>query len=783
MKETKIKEIISQLTLEEKAGLCSGRDNWFTKGVERLGIPAIRMSDGPHGLRTQSGEMNGFASNSIPAVCFPSACAMASSFDRELLQREGEILGSECQASDVQVILGPGVNIKRSPLCGRNFEYYSEDPLIATEMATAFIQGVQSQGVGTSLKHFLANNQEHRRMTNSSEVDERTLREIYLAAFEGAVKNAQPWTVMASYNKINGTFSTENSDYLQEILRKEWGFKGLVVSDWGATHNRVAAVAAGTDLTMPAEIETDIELIKAVENGTLDESVLDIACENILMMTFMGVENSKPNTEFDYEGGHEFAREAAGQSMVLLKNEDSILPLKRSGKIAFIGKFASEPRYQGSGSSYINSFKVTSSLDAAADAGITLDYAEGYSIKEDKTDDTLLAEAVATAQNADVAVIFAGLTEQMESEGFDRKHMNMPTCQNELIEAVCAVQPNTVVVLHNGAPIEMPWVDKPKAILETYLGGQAVGAATVDVLFGDVNPSGRLAESFPKRLEVNPSYLFYFGEGNRVEYNEKVFVGYRYYESKKMETLFPFGYGLSYTTFEYSNLKLNKSEMTDDDTLTVSVDVTNTGRVVGKEVVQLYVAPEKGEIIRPVRELKGFDKISLQPGETKTVTFQLSKRAFAYWNIEAHDWYVESGRHAIQIGKSSHDIVCEEIVDIAAKSFTGNKEYNITSTIGEIIQHPLGKKFWEENLGKFISGLIANGMVKQEQMDAIGMQPGDEINDEIIKKFSGNSEGQETSFGGMEVMMSLPVTILLGFIPDLSKQDLNSLFGVMNQKM
>ncbi|RKD71342.1 beta-glucosidase [Sinobaca qinghaiensis] len=782
MKETKINELVSQMTLEEKAGLCSGRDNWFTKGVERLGIPPIRMSDGPHGLRTQSGEAKGFNSGSISAVCFPTACTIASSFDRELLRREGEILGDECQAADVQVILGPGVNIKRSPLCGRNFEYYSEDPLVASEMASAFIQGAQSKGVGTSLKHYLANNQEHRRMTNSSEVDERTLREIYLAAFEGAVKNAEPWTIMASYNKINGTFATENTHYLTDILRKEWGYKGLVVSDWGATHDRVAAVEAGTDLTMPAEIETDAEIIKAVESKKLDERTLDLACKNILKMTMMGIENRAPETTFNYEEGHEFAREAAGQSIVMLKNEESMLPLQKSSSIAFIGRFASKPRYQGSGSSLINSFKVASALDAAAAEGINIEYAEGYSIKEDKTDQMLRAEAAATAKKADTAVLFVGLTEQMESEGYDRKHLHLPACQNELIEAVCAVQPNTVVVLHNGAPVEMPWVDKPKAILETYLGGQAVGEAVVDILFGEVNPSGRLAESFPKKLEDNPSYLSYFGEGNRVEYSEKVFVGYRYYESKKMETLFPFGHGLSYTTFEYTNLKLNKKEMTDKDTITVSVDVTNTGHVFGREVVQLYVSPEKGEIIRPVRELKGFDKVSLQPGETQTVTFQLGRRAFAYWNTEAHDWYMESGKHAVQIGKSSNDIVCEETVNISAKPYLGNKNYNANSTLGEFIEHPAGKQFWDENIGQFFTGLAASGMVKQEQLDEMGIKPGDEVSEENVKKFIADSERQGNGFGGTEVMMSLPVSIIIEFIPDLSKSGMNELFDEMNQK-
>jgi beta-glucosidase len=780
MEKSKIKELVAQLTLEEKAGLCSGFDSWLTKGVERLGIPSIRMSDGPHGLRKPVGNINDMTGNSIPAVCFPSACTTASSFDRQLLREEGEVLGRECQASDVQVLLGPGVNIKRSPLCGRNFEYFSEDPLLSTEMATAFIQGVQSEGVGTSLKHFLANNQEFHRMTGSSQVDERTLREVYLATFEGAVKNAQPWTVMASYNKINGTYSTENTDYLEDILRKDWGFEGLVVSDWGATHDRVAAVAAGTDLTMPSETDTDIKLVQAVKNGALNEKILDTACENVLTLTYLGAENKKKNIEFDYESDHSFAHKAAAESMILLKNNDSILPLNKSARIAFIGKFADQPRYQGSGSSHINSHKVISALDAVGDAGIIVEYAEGYSLKDTNTDATMLAKAVSTAQNADVAVIFAGLPEQMESEGFDRKRLDMPACQNELIEAVCAVQPNTVVVLHNGAPIEMPWVDRPKAILETYLGGQAVGAATVDVLYGNVNPSGRLAESFPKKLEDNPSYLFYFGEGNRVEYNERIFVGYRYYETKKMDTLFPFGYGLSYTTFEYSNLKLDKLQITEEDTLTVTVDVTNTGIVAGKEVVQLYVAPEKAEVLRPLRELKGFDKISLEPVETKTVTFHLNKRSFAYWNTDAHDWYMENGKCSIQIGKSSHDIVCEETVEIIAKYFIGNQVYGTHSTLGEFVNHPLGKKFWEENIGKFIAGLAASGMLKQEQLDAMGISAGEDMNAHTIEKISAGAGMQSTGFTGIEVLMSLPVTMLTGFISDFSAQNLEELCEQMN---
>ena len=656
-----VKALIAQMTLEEKAGLCSGLDFWHTKSVERLGIPSVMVSDGPHGLRKQDLEADHLGMNdSIKAVCMPAACATAASFDRALIGRMGEAIGDSCQHEKLSVVLGPAVNIKRSPLCGRNFEYFSEDPYLTGEMSAAFINGVQSRNVGTSIKHFAANNQEHRRMSSSSNVDERTLREIYLPAFEISVKKAQPWTVMCSYNRLNGTYASEHPWLLTEVLRKEWGFEGYVVSDWGAVSDRVAGVKAGLDLEMPASGGiNDAKIVAAVKEGRLEEAVLDQAVERILNINYKYLENAKPETPWDKEADHLLSAKIAGECMVLLKNE-GILPLSKEDEVAFIGEFAVKPRFQGGGSSHINCFKKTSAMDAAS--GLKVTYAQGYSVAEDTATDEMIAEAVKAAKAAKTAVVFAGLPDAYESEGYDRSHMAMPACQNKLIEAVAAANPNTVVVLHNGSPVEMPWIGKVKGVLEAYLGGQAVGIATVDVLYGDVNPSGRLPESFPVKLSDNPSYLFYGGEGNEADYREGVFVGYRYYDKKDMDVLFPFGYGLSYTTFEYSNLRLSATEITDQETLTATVTVKNTGSCAGKTVVQLYVGDKASTVLRPVRELKGFEKVELQPGESKDVAFVLDKRAFAYWNTQIGDWHVETGVFSIEIGQSSRDIeVCAEV--------------------------------------------------------------------------------------------------------------------------
>ena len=691
MTAEKIKELVGKMTLQEKASMCSGADFWHTEAVQRLGIPASMVSDGPHGLRKQDQEGDHLGVNdSIKAVCFPAGCGTAASFNRELLTQMGETIGNECQAEGISVILGPAVNIKRSPLCGRNFEYYSEDPLVATEMAGALIQGVQSKNVGTSIKHFLANNQETRRMSGDSRVDERTLHEIYLAAFEGAVKKQKPWTVMCSYNKINGVYAAENRKYLTETLRDEWGFDGYVMSDWGAVNNRVEDLKAGLDLEMPTSLGANDKLIVgAVQGGALKESVLDTAVERILNIVFRYEENRDKNAVWDKDKDHEMARKVAEETIVLLKN-DNILPLNEKDDIAFIGKYAETPRYQGGGSSHINSHKVTSAMDAVSGMS-NIVYAQGYRDEEDKTDEKLLAEAIEAAKKAKAAVIFAGLPDAFESEGFDRKHMSMPDCQNELIEKVAAVQPNTIVVLHNGSPVEMPWVNQVKGIVEAYLSGQAVGGAVCDILFGKVNPSAKLPETFPLKLEDNPSYLSYFGEGDVVEYREGIFVGYRYYDKKKMDVLFPFGYGLSYTTFEYSDLKVDKESMKDTDTMTVSVNVKNTGNMAGKEVVQLYVADKESTVIRPVKELRDFAKVELAPGETKTVTFTLDKRAFAYYSVKIHDWHVETGEFDILIGKSSRDIVLSKTVTVES-TVKLPFYYTTDTTVGDVMKDP---RAWE----------------------------------------------------------------------------------------
>lgn len=746
MNENKIKELVGQMTLEEKCGLCSGKDFWHTKGVERLGIPEVMVSDGPHGLRKQDQRSDHLGINdSIKAVCFPAGCAAATSFNRELIGKMGEALGQECQAEDVAVILGPAVNIKRSPLCGRNFEYYSEDPYLATEIATAHIKGVQSKNVGTSIKHFAANNQETRRLSVDAKIDERALHEIYLGAFEGAVRNAKPWTVMSSYNKVNGEYVGENAELLTDVLRDEWGFDGFVVSDWGAVNDRVRALAAGLDLEMPASNGVrDDELLEAVKDGTLKEEALDLACERILNIVYRAAENRDENAVFDLEKDHETAREIAHETIVLLKNDDNVLPLSKTAKIAFIGKYAEKPRYQGGGSSHINSKKVTSALDAVAEMGLSnVTFAKGFDDKKDFIDESLEKEAVKAAAGAEVAVIFAGLPDAFESEGFDRAHMRMPDCQNHLINEVLKAQPNTVVVLHNGSVVEMPWADDVKGIVEAYLGGEAVGGAVTDILFGDVNPSAKLAETFPYKLSDNPSFLSGFGEGDAVNYSEGIFVGYRYYEKKEMPVRFPFGYGLSYTSFKYSNLKIEgcagsidtgdinsngkasncKVCITDNDTLTVTVDVTNTGKVSGKEIVELYVSDKESSVIRPVKELKGFEKVGLAPNETKTVTFTLDNRAFAYYEPKIKDFYVESGEFEIMIGKSSADIVLKDTVYVE-----GTKKlpvcYTANTTFGDLPESEEVKEILKPILDRYNFAEINSGDENSAAADAMS----DEMN-------------------------------------------------------
>lgn len=776
-----IRELVSQMTLEEKAGLTSGRDNWFTKPVERLGIPSVRVSDGPHGLRTQEGSVSDVREDTcVRAVCFPSACATGASFDRELLYKMGKALGRECQALGVNVLLGPGVNMKRSPLCGRNFEYFSEDPVLAGELGAAFVNGVQSEGAGTSLKHFFANNQEHRRMDSSSELDERTMREIYLPAFERVVKKAQPWTVMASYNKVNGVYSTENTTAITDILRGEWGYQGLVVSDWGATHNRAGAVEAGCDLTMPSATDTDEQIIAAVREGRLEESKLDACCERLLALAFKAADGKQNDIPFDYEGDHALAAEIAAESMVLLKN-NGILPLDKGAKVAFIGPFADAPRYQGGGSSHINSCKVVSAVAAARAQGLNVTCAAGCRV-DGSVDDTLLDEAIKAAKEAEVAVLFVGLTDAMESEGVDRRHLHLPDGHNALVGAVCAANPNTAVVLHNGSPVELPWEERASAILESYLGGQAVGEAVVQILFGDVNPSGHLAESFPLRLEDNPSYLTYFGEGTSVPYAERLFVGYRYYESKKMPVRYSFGHGLSYTTFSYTDLKLDHTEIHEEDPVCASVTVTNTGERAGKAVVQLYIAPEKQEMIRPVRELKDFTKVLLQPGESKRVTFQLDRRCFAHWNATVHDWCVEDGHYTIQIGYNAHDIAAEAVLRVHADPLVPEDGYSLDTAMAELAKTAKGYQFLDQNIDYFMRGIASIGILPKEICDMLLAYPV-KIDMAAIERFGEMAGSSATGVSGMKTMLTQPISTIYGFLPDDKKQNLHMLLDELNRKV
>lgn len=661
-----IDTIIQQMSLEEKAALCTGESMWTTTPVERLGVPRLTMSDGPHGVRRVP-DSHAINAPSLPATCFPTASCLASTWDVDLIRAVGQALGEEAAALGVDVLLGPGVNMKRTPLCGRNFEYYSEDPYLAGRMAVAFIDGLQSKGVGASLKHFAANNQEYQRFSINAIVDERALREIYLPAFEMAVTQARPWTVMCAYNKLNGTYCSEHHELLVDILKNEWGFEGLVVSDWGAVHDRVNALQGGLDLEMPGpQPHRTQAVIEAARAGALDEAVLDEAARRILNIVFKAAASRKGGA-FDKAAHHALARQVAGEGMVLLKN-NGVLPLRHPRRIAVIGRAAKEPHYQGGGSSHINPTQVDIPLDElqklAGNSHLT--YCAGYPATP-AFDQALIDEAVSAARAADVALIYAALPGFKESEGYDRPDLDLTPQQVALIKAVSAAQPQTVVILNNGSAVTMSeWIDGVAAVLEAWMMGQAGGGAIADVLFGAVNPSGKLAETFPLKLADTPAHINFPGENGAVRYGEGLFIGYRYYDAKETPVLFPFGHGLSYTTFAYSNPRLSASEITDQDTLTVWVDVTNTGPVTGKEVAQVYVHDRQSSLRRPYKELKGFAKIALQPGETKTVTIALDFRAFAFYHPGYKEWIAEDGVFDILIGASAADIRLSQTVTLRA---------------------------------------------------------------------------------------------------------------------
>jgi len=665
--------LLSQLTLEEKAALLDGSDRWHTEPIERLGIPAVMTADGPHGLRKQSPEAALHdLRQSYPATCFPPAVSLASTWDRALVHRVGAALGDECRAEQVSILLGPGVNMKRSPLCGRNFEYYSEDPFLAGELASAFVLGVQSRGVGTSLKHFAANSQETLRRYVSAEIDERTLREIYLPAFERVVKTADPWTLMCSYNKVNGVYSAENPWLLTQVLRDEWGFRGLVMSDWDAVNIREHGVAAGLDLEMPTSFGVGARrIVDAVLAGTLSEADVDLSARRVLELVNRSLPALAPGQTFDADAHHALAREAATRSAVLLKNDGGLLPLSRSGgTVAVIGELARTPRYQGAGSSQVTPTRLDDALGAlgtALSGSREVTFAPGYLIESERPDAGLVAEAVVNASAAEVVVLFLGLPPSYESESYDRPHMDLPEPQVQLLAAVAAANPNVVVVLANGAAVSTPWRADARAVLEGWLLGQAGGRAVADLLLGLANPSGKLAETLPLAYEQNPTIGNFPGENGLVRYGEGLLIGYRWYDAHGLDVAYPFGHGLSYTTFAYSDLSVAVHDEGRSTSMRVSATVTNTGQRGGREVVQVYVTDPQCSVFRPEAELKGCAVVSLEPGQSGRVDISLDARAFSFWHPTLGRWVIEGGRFGIRVGSSSRDIRLTTEVELAGE--------------------------------------------------------------------------------------------------------------------
>jgi len=756
MKE--IETIISEMSLEEKSALCMGKAKWLTKDFPRFCIPEVFMSDGTNGVRVNKTsqeiaeegkeELSFFDVTKLsqdskrikyihPATCYPSGSAIACSWDVELIREVGNSVAEECRQFGISLLLGPGLNIRRHPLGGRGFEYFSEDPYVSGEMAASCVRGIQEKGIGATIKHFVCNNSEYQRTKMSSEVDERALREIYLAGFERVIKQAKPWAVMSSYNKVNGIQAAENKRLLTDILRDEWGFDGFVVSDWWGIKDRIESAEAGNDLEMPVNPQNEQVLAEAVRSGKLDPAVLDKMCRNILEFIQKSVREDKIRNgrAEDKEKHHRIAAEAAAESAVLLKNENNTLPIDRARvrRIAVFGDLALMPRYQGGGCALIHPTTLDIPLDeikGKAGEAVEVVFSQGYN-RDDTTDGTLIAEAKKIAAEADIAVIFAGLKISADMEGCDRTHLDIEPAHIELIDAVSSVQPSTVVVLNNGDAVTMdPWIEKVGAVLEVFFGGQAGASAVTDILFGEVNPSGKLSVTFPKRLEDTPAYLHYPGENEKHFYSDGIFVGYRYYDYRDIEPLFPFGHGLSYTEFVYSGLKLSKKEVTSSEDVVVTLTVKNAGKRSGKEVVQLYIRPPKSRLARPVKELKGFVKIELKPGEEKQVSMVLQARDFAYYDPAFADWIVESGAYGILLGASSRDIRLETVLQLDA----GEKRYPPVSL--DTLHVELFKNEYATRL--YLDFLVEKGIVRRE-----------EIGDAFIAVMEGNFVGIKNCLSSM----------------------------------
>ncbi len=658
-----IGQIREQLTLEEKVLLLEGKNAWYLNGVERLGVPSILVTDGPHGVRLSEGVS---LQNMKPATNFPSASAMASSWNTELLNEAGQVMAQECQHYGVSVLLGPGVNMKRSPLGGRNFEYYSEDPFLSGSMAVAFIKGVQSGGVGTSLKHFAVNDQESNRMRTNATLDERTLREIYLYPFEMAIKQGKPWTVMGAYNRVRGDFACENKGLLLDILRDEWGYEGLVMSDWGAVINKVNTIRFGLDLEMPGPGFRKEEVFAAVESGELSVECIDERVTNVLNLIQKATIN-KNAVQTDFDKNHLMSLKIAQESIVLLKNEDSILPLNTEQKVVVLGEQAVKPRFQGGGSSIMNPYRLENALDHILKFSKNVVYAKGYDGENGENSDTLIQEALKISEDADVVVVFVGTTDEIESEGYDRSNLDIAKEHLALVNAVCAKHSDVVVVLSNGSAVALPFESRVKGIVEGWLLGQAGGKAIAQVLYGDINPSGKLTETFPLTLQSTPAYGYFPGDLKEVSYNEGIFVGYRYYDTKGVPVQYPFGYGLSYTTFAYGQIKIAKTSYKFDEKVTFTVDVTNTGNQFGQEIVQVYIKDKQSLLVRPDKELKAFQKVALNSGETKTLTFELDDRAFSYYMPHLKDFVVETGDFEILVAASVSEIKTSRVIHMASE--------------------------------------------------------------------------------------------------------------------